>query len=144
MSQSATLRNHVLSEQNNEELPDETVEELEALLVQEKTKLDEAWQKAKLISLKEKLKELQKETLAEQCKLHRDMGSGKTGSKKVARKNKLKDISSRDLREFEDLSQAVEKCLSTMGLPSSASATVADESTSSEESDHERNEVSGI
>lgn len=48
---------------------------------------------------------------------------------------KLKEISSRDLREFEDLSQAVEKRLSTMGLASSASAAVADESTSSEESD---------
>ena len=38
-----------MSEQDKEEFPDETVKELEALIVQKKTKLDEAWQKAKLI-----------------------------------------------------------------------------------------------
>lgn len=54
------------------------------------------------------------------------------GSKEVSRKNKDKEISCRDLREFEDLSQAAEKHLRTMGLACSASA--SDESTSSEES----------
>jgi len=38
----------VLSEQDNKESPDETVEELEALIFQEKTKLDKARQKSKL------------------------------------------------------------------------------------------------
>lgn len=37
---------HVLSEQDNKEFQDETVKELKALIVQEKTKLDEARQKA--------------------------------------------------------------------------------------------------
>jgi len=53
----------------------------------------------------------------------------------VSRKNKDKEISSQDLCEFDDLSQAVEKHLRTMGLASSASA--PDESTSSEESHHD-------
>jgi len=136
-SERNTEESHVLSEQDNEEFPDATAEDLEALIAQEKTKLKEAWQKTKLISLKKKLKELQKETLAEQCKLNQDAGSGKTGSKAVPRKNKHKEVSSRDLREFEDLSQAVKKRLSKMDLASSASAAAADESMSSEESDDE-------
>lgn len=55
----------------------------------------------------------------------------------MPKKSKHKAISSRDLREFEDLSQAVEKRLSRMGLAASSSAAAADESTSSEDSDDE-------
>ena len=99
--------------------------------------MDKAWQKAKFIYLKKKLKELPKETLAEQCKLNHDTGPGKTRSKTVPKKNKHKENSSRDLCVFEDLSQAVDKCLSKMGLASSTSAAAADESASSEESDND-------
>lgn len=134
-SERDTEESHVLSEQDHDESLDETVEELEALIAKEKSKLDEARQKTKLISLKKKLTELRKETLAEQRKRDRETGSGKTESKKVTRKDKSKAISPRDLREFEDLSHAVEKRLSKIGLPSSASAAAADESTSSEDSD---------
>ena len=134
-SERDTEESHVLSEQDPDESPDETVEELEALIAKEKSKLEEARQKTKLISLKKKQTELRKETLAEQRKRDRETSSGKTESKKVTRKDKSKAISPRDLREFEDLSHAVEKPLSKIGLPSSASAAAADESTSSEDSD---------
>jgi len=134
-SERDTEESHVISDQENDESPDENVEELEALIAEEKSKLDEARQKTKMISLKKKLAELQKETLAEQHKRDRETGSGKTESRKVTRKDKKKEISPRDLREFEVLSHDVEKCLSQMGLTSSASAAAADESTSSEDSD---------
>ena len=75
--------------------------------------------------------------MAEQRKIDCDTGSGKTGGKTVPRKKKHKEISSRDLHEFEDLSQAIEKCFGKMALASSASAAAADESTSSEESDND-------
>lgn len=122
--------------EGHEEIPDETAEELEALIAKQESTLDNARQKVKLVALKQKLKELEKETLAEQLKLARATGTSKTGSK--VPKNigsKHKEVSSRDLREFEELSHKVEKRLSQMGLSSSASAAAADESTSSEESD---------
>ena len=74
--------------------------------------------------------------MAEQLKLARATGTSKNGSK--VPKNfgsKHKEVSSHDLREFEELSYKVEKRLSKMGLSSSASAAGADESMSSEESD---------
>ena len=131
-SEHDTEESHVLSEQDNKEFPDATAKELEALIVQERTNLNEAPQKIKLISLRKKLKEFQKETLEEQCKLNWDAGSSKTRSKAVLRKNKHKEVSSRDLCEFEDSSQAVEKRLSKMSLASPTSAVAADKSTSSE------------
>ena len=51
------------SDQDNAEFPDATAEELEALIAQEETKLNEARQKTKLLSLQKKLKGLQQETL---------------------------------------------------------------------------------
>ena len=122
--------------EGHEEIPDEAAEELEALIAKQESMLHNARQKVKLVALKQKLKELEKETLAEQLKLARATGTSKTGSK--VPKNigsKHKEVSSRDLREFEELSHKVEKRLSKMGLSSSASAAAADESTSSEESD---------
>ena len=138
-SERDTEESQVLSEQDHEgheEIPDETAEELEALIAKQESTLDDARQKVKLVALKQKLKELEKETLAEQLKLARATGTSKNGSK--VPKNfgsKHKEVSSRDLREFEELSHKVEKRLSKMGLSSSASAAAADESTSSEESD---------
>ena len=41
-SESDTQESHVLSEQDHDESADETVEELEALIAKEKSKLDEA------------------------------------------------------------------------------------------------------
>ena len=122
--------------EGHEEIPDETAEDLEALIAKQESTLDNARQKVKLVALKQKLKELEKETLAEQLKLTRAMGTSKTGSK--VPKNigsKHKEVSSHDLREFEELSHKVEKRLSKMGFSSSASAAAADESMSSEESD---------
>lgn len=138
-SERDTEESQVLSEQDHEgheEIPDETAEELEALIAKQESTLDDARQKVKLVALKQKLKELEQETLAEQLKLARTTGKSKNGSK--VPKNfgsKHKEVSSRDLREFEELSHKVEKRLSKMGLSSSASAAAADESTSSEESD---------
>lgn len=138
-SERDTEESQVLSDQDHEgheEIPDETAEELEALIAKQESTLDNARQKVKLVALKQKLKELEKETLAEQLKLARATGTSKNGSK--VPKNfgsKHKEVSSRDLREFEELSHKVEKRLSKMGLSSSASAAAADESTSSEESD---------
>ena len=138
-SERDTEESQVPSDQDHEgheEIPDETAEELEALIAKQESMLDNARQKVKLVALKQKLKELEKETLAEQLKLARATGISKTGSK--VPKNigsKHKEVSSRDLREFEELSHKVEKRLSKMGLSSSASAAAADESTSSEESD---------
>ena len=136
-SERDTEESQVPSDQDHEghdEIPDETAEELEVLIAPQESTLDNARQQVKLITLKKKLKELEKETMAEQLKLARATGATKFRSSKAVPKNigtKHKEISSRDLRDFEDLSQAVEKCLSKMGLSSSASA---DES-SSEESD---------
>ena len=139
-SERDTEESQVLSDQDHEgheeEIPDETAEELEALIAKQESTLDNARQKVKLVALKQKLKELEKETVAEQLKLARATGTSKTGRKvpkKIGSKNG-KEVSSRDLREFEELSHKVEKRLSKMGLSSSASAAAADESTSSEES----------
>ena len=85
--------------------------------------------------MKKKLTELRKETLAEQRKRDRETSSVKNESKTVTREDKNKEISPRDLREFEDLLHAVEKHLSKMGLTSSASAPATDEFTSSADSD---------
>ena len=138
-SERDTEESQVPSDQDHkghEEIPDETAEELEALITKQESTLDNARQKVKLVALKQKLKELEKETLAEQLKLARATGTSKTGSK-VPKTigSKHKEVSSRDLREFEELSHKVEKRLSKMGLSFSASAAAADESTSSEESD---------
>lgn len=138
-SERDTEESQVPSDQDHEghiEIPDETAEELEALIAKQESTLDNARQKVKLIALKQKLKELEKETVAEQLKLARATGTSKTGSK-VPKTigSKSKEVSSRDLREFEELSHKVEKRLSKMGLSSSASAAAAHESTSSEESD---------
>lgn len=140
-SERDTEESQVPSDQDHEghdEIPDETAEELEVLIARQESTLDNARQQVKLITLKKKLKELEKETMAEQLKLARATGATKFRSSKAVPKNigtKHKDISSRDLRDFEDLSHAVEKRLSKMGLSSSASAAAADESSSSEESD---------
>lgn len=129
-SERYTEESQVLSDQDHEgheEIPDETAEELEALIAKQESTLDNTRQKVKLVALKQKLKELKKETVAEQ--LARATGTSKTGSK--VPKNfgsKHKEVSSRDLREFEEL-------VSKMGLSSSTSAAAADESTSSEKSD---------
>ena len=139
-SERDTEESLVLSDQDHEgheeEIPDETAEALEALIAKQESTLDNARQKVKLVALKQKLKELEKETVAEQLKLARATGTSKTGRKvpkKIGSKNG-REVSSRDLREFEELSHKVEKRLSKMGL-SSASAAAADESTSSEDSD---------
>ena len=140
-SERDTEESQVPSDQDHEghnEIPDETAEELEVLIARQESTLDNARQQVKLITLKKKLKELEKETMAEQLKLARATGATKFRSSKAVPKNigtKHKEISSRDLRDFEDLSQAVEKRLSKIGLSSSASAAAADESSSSEESD---------
>ena len=116
-SERDTKESPVPSDHDYEESPDKTLEELEALIVQEKTKLAAIKNKAKLLSLKKTVKDFQQETYAEQSKLDRDTGSSKTRStQNVPKKSKHNEISSRDLREFEDLSQAVEKRLSKMGL----------------------------
>jgi len=57
-SERDTEESHVISDQENDESPDENVEELETLIAEEKSKLDKARQKAKAISLKKKLAEL--------------------------------------------------------------------------------------
>ena len=106
------------------------------MIAKQESTLDNARQKVKLVALKQKLKELEKETVAEQLKLARATGTSKTGRKvpkKIGSKNG-REVSSRDLREFEELSHKVGKRLSKMGL-SSASAAAADESTSSEDTD---------
>ena len=139
-SECDTKESLVLSDQDHEgheeEIPDETAEALEALIAKQESTLDNARQKVKLVALKQKLKELEKETVAEQLKLARATGTSKTGRKmpkNIGSKNGRK-VSSHDLREFEELSHKVEKRLSKMGL-SSASEAAADESTSSEDSD---------
>ena len=139
-SERDTEESLVLSDQDHEgheeEIPEETAEALEALIAKQESTLDNARQKVKLVALKQKLKELEKETVAEQLKLARATGTSKTGRKvpkKIGSKNG-REVSSRDLREFEELSHKVEKRLSKMGL-SSASAAAAGESTSSEDSD---------
>lgn len=93
--------------------------------------------KAKRLPLKKTLKAFQQETFAEQSKLDRGTGSKKkTGSaKSIPKKTTSKPVSSQDLHEFEDLSQAVEKRFNKMGL--AASAAVADEPSSSDDSDEE-------
>ena len=111
-SERDTEESQVPSDQDHErheEIPDETAEELKALIAKQESTLDNARQKVKLVALKEKLKELEKETLADQLKLARATGTSKTGSK--VPKNigsKHKEVSSRDLREFEELSHKVE------------------------------------
>ena len=97
-SERDTEESNVPSDHDHEESPDETIEELEALIVQEKTKLAAVTNKAKLLSLKKTLKDLQQETFAEQSKLDRETGSSKTRSiQNVPKKSKHKAISSRDL-----------------------------------------------
>ena len=121
---------NVPSDHDHEESPDETTEKLEALIVQENTKLAAVKNKAKLLKIKK--------TFAEQSKLDCDLGSSNTRSiQNVPKKSKHKAISSHDLREFEDLPQAVEKRFSKMGLAAFASAAEVDESTSTEDSDDE-------
>ena len=72
-----TEESHVPSDQDPEEIPDHTIEELEALIAQETTKLSDVKKKAKLVALKQQLTELRKETLAEQHKLERATGVSK-------------------------------------------------------------------
>ena len=73
----------------------ETVKELEALIAKEKSKLDESRQKTKLISLKKKLTELRKETLAEQRKRDCETGFVKNESKTVTRKDEQRNFATR-------------------------------------------------
>ena len=72
-----TEESHVPSDQDPEEIPDHTIEELEALIAQETTKLSDVKKKAKLVALKQQLTELRKETLAEQHKLEHATGVSK-------------------------------------------------------------------
>ena len=72
-----TEESHVPSDQDPEEIPDHTIEELEAPIAQETTKLSDVKKKAKLVALKQQLTELRKETLAEQHKLEHATGVSK-------------------------------------------------------------------
>ena len=63
-----TEESNVPSDQDLEEIPDNTIEELEALIAQETTKLSDVKKKAKLAALQRQLTDLRKETLAEQHK----------------------------------------------------------------------------
>ena len=132
-SERNTEESQVPSDQDHEgheEIADETAEEFEALIAKQESTLDNARQKVKLVALKQKLKELEKKTLAEQLKLARATGPSKTGSK--VPKNigsKHKEVSSRDLTKWKNVSAK------WVFLPPPASAAAADESTSSEESD---------
>ena len=127
-----TEESHVPSDQGPEEIPDHTMEELEALIAQETTMLTEVKKKAKLVALKQQLTELRKETLVEQHKLERATGVGKQkkGHKTTPPVKKSTAVSSKDLREFEGVSHDVEKHLSELGPGASPLAT-ADDSTSS-------------
>ena len=108
-----TEESTILSDQDPE-----NIEELEALIVQEQAKLASAKKKA----LKQKLKDLKQATYLEQHQLDRKHSTscGEHGSTTMKDEQQTKAVSSRDLREFEDLSQAVEKRLSKMGLAASA------------------------
>ena len=77
-SERDTEESQVPSDQDHEghdEIPDETAEELEVLIARQESTLDNARQQVKLITLKKKLKELEKETMAEQLKLARATGA---------------------------------------------------------------------
>ena len=131
-----TEESNVPSDQDLEEIPDNTIEELEALIAQETTKLSDVKKKAKLAALQRQLTDLRKETLAEQHKLDRATGVSKQkkGHNPVqSAKTKNKTVSSKDLRAFEGLSQEVEKHLSEMGLGAPTSLAAADASTSSDD-----------
>ena len=130
-----TEESHVPSDQDLEEISDHTIEELEALIAQETTKLSDVKKKAKLVALKQQLTDLRKETLAEQHKFERATGVSKQkkGRKTTPPvKTKSRAVSSKDLREFEGLSHDVEKHLSELGHGASPLA-VADDSTSSDD-----------
>ena len=130
-----TEESHVPSDQDPEEIPDHTIEELEALIAQETTKLSDVQKKAKLVALKQQLTDLRKETLAEQYKLERASGVSKQkkGHKAMPPVNtKNRAVSSKDLREFEGLSHDVEKHLSELDLGASTLA-AADGSTSNDD-----------
>ena len=121
------------SDQDLEEIYDHTIEELEALIAQETTKLSGVKKKAKLVALKQQLTDLRKETLAEQHKFERATGVSKQkkGRKTTPPvKTKSRAVSSKDLRESDGLSHDVEKHLSELGLGASPLA-AADDSTSS-------------
>ena len=123
------------SDQDLEEISDHTIEELEALIAQETTKLSGVKKKAKLVALKQQLTDLRKETLAEQHKFERATGVSKQkkGRKTTPPvKTKSRAVSSKDLRESDGLSHDVEKHLSELGLGASPLA-VADDSTSSDD-----------
>lgn len=94
-----TEESHVPSDQDSQEIPDHTVEELEALIAQETTKLSDVKKKANLVALKQQLTELRKDTLAEQHKLKHATGVSKQkkGHKTTPSvKTKSRAVSSKD------------------------------------------------
>ena len=94
-----TEESHVPSDQDPEEIPDHTIEELEALIAQETTKLSDIKKKAKLVALQQQLTELRKETLAEQHKFECATGVSKQkkGHKTMPPvKTKSRAVSSKD------------------------------------------------